>query len=1182
MHGGRSSEHTQNVLSRNMGDQSQTERMPESDLMASSGEETKLGRIECLLWTRSDLTTAQVAAIRFVVQAKLESADGEREMCDQLVELMDLHVPCWRHVEIGSATHQECNVRTFPEGEWAGHVARTISSYAGELQGNADPPRPFAFPDRLEHLLEKHALLFSPRDKGYYTVILWRLAIHKRDRFRRLQNVDDLNRYIDYYQRTLTTDLPSVAQRCDIMFHIAAGCMHRHTRLGQVSDLNITIEMCEALIIADPNLSMMYQHLCNLATSLMHRFDCGGDITDLDCAIIAGHDAIEEIPPSKEEDRLLCFANLATAYSRRFSYKGVFADLSKAIGVFEEAMASTARPPAALIQNFAIALVSRYRLLGAASDLDTAIEYFERSVKLWTRDDFDGNSSINDLAATLVMRFEDRGDISDLNRAITCYRQLLSKLPVGSLGRRYCLGNLADALRVRYHHLDNVSDLDTSIYYNVQVLNLHPEGHPERHLCLNNLAIALMTRFHCTRNVSDLDACIACHKEVLRTTSTSNPNRTRTLNNFGMALRVKYGHTHDLEDLNRAIEGLEMVLADLTGGDPTRPVILFNLGDAFEERYGRTNDPDDLDRCIQYRQDGIRFCPSSHPKHCTFLRRLTGARFRQIKVSGKTASRMEIQSLVDSLGHAAGAVASPSVDRLGAACEWATYARGYKQSCTMKAYEAMLDLLDVAVARDHSLEDRHASLASLNVLRTAKRLVVEAAAYAIERGDPMRAVEFLEHGRAVVLGQLSRYRTPVAELRAVNPTLADRLSELGRQLEGGASAQKSVTRGEFEDDISRYQRVSIEWNATLSEIRSLAGFETFLQPTPFSVLQEAAAEGPVIVVNIAAGRSDALIVCKKGVPVVVDLAAASAECVSNMTVQLTRALSQPGGSKREREISGVLRDVWEIIVKPIVDALQEKLCLPRKSRIWWCPTAGVSRLPLHAAGNYARRDENVADLYISSYTPTLGALIRGRRGAGSRGVGGMLVVGQGDTPGQVALPAVREEIERIQERVPDARVVEGSNGTLGTVLRGVTEHSWVHFSCHGHINHEQPFRSHFALHDEPLHVLDLVEQRLPNAELAVLSACHSAAGDRYTPDEFVHLAAAMQFAGFQGVVGTMWAMADVDGPTLASEFYKDMIKKGGKRKGSGNVAAALRKAVKEMRKAKVPLSRWVNFVHFGV
>jgi CHAT domain-containing protein len=75
---------------------------------------------------------------------------------------------------------------------------------------------------------------------------------------------------------------------------------------------------------------------------------------------------------------------------------------------------------------------------------------------------------------------------------------------------------------------------------------------------------------------------------------------------------------------------------------------------------------------------------------------------------------------------------------------------------------------------------------------------------------------------------------------------------------------------------------------------------------------------------------------------------------------------------------------------------------------------------------------------------------------------------------------------------------------------------------------------------------DLIKARLSNAEFAFLSACHSAAINiDNTPDEAIHLAAALQFCGFRSVVGTLWAMADVDGPDVAEDFYGYMFREPG-------------------------------------
>jgi CHAT domain-containing protein len=97
-----------------------------------------------------------------------------------------------------------------------------------------------------------------------------------------------------------------------------------------------------------------------------------------------------------------------------------------------------------------------------------------------------------------------------------------------------------------------------------------------------------------------------------------------------------------------------------------------------------------------------------------------------------------------------------------------------------------------------------------------------------------------------------------------------------------------------------------------------------------------------------------------------------------------------------------------------------------------------------------------------------------------------------------------------------------------------------------------------------------------------LSACHSAAIDiDNTPDEAIHLAAALQFCGFRSVVGTLWGMVDIDGPDIAEDFYRYMFREAGGAGDFRDSAAALNHATREMRKRGVPIDRWINFIHIG-
>jgi len=112
---------------------------------------------------------------------------------------------------------------------------------------------------------------------------------------------------------------------------------------------------------------------------------------------------------------------------------------------------------------------------------------------------------------------------------------------------------------------------------------------------------------------------------------------------------------------------------------------------------------------------------------------------------------------------------------------------------------------------------------------------------------------------------------------------------------------------------------------------------------------------------------------------------------------------------------------------------------------------------------------------------------------------------------------------------------------------------------------------------------DIVQSELPVAKFAFLSAGHTAElTEGSVTYEVIHLAAAVQFCGFRSMVGTMWAMADVDGGELARSYYESVFLE--KRQGGRyceRTAEALRDAVKKLRtKDGMTLERWVDFVHY--
>lgn len=366
----------------------------------------------------------------------------------------------------------------------------------------------------------------------------------------------------------------------------------------------------------------------------------------------------------------------------------------------------------------------------------------------------------------------------------------------------------------------------------------------------------------------------------------------------------------------------------------------------------------------------------------------------------------------------------------------------------------------------------------------------------------------------------------------------------------------------------------------VAEIRALPGFDSFLCPLPYDRLQEAARKGPVIIVNINFRRSDAIVVHPELPPSVVPLPLATPDDVARLGGVLG---PDPGKADEYRTIE-MLRELWRSIVRPVADHLVgPPHFLPIPCRIWWCPVGEASKLPLHAAGPFEVNKSNLYDMFASSYTPTLSALIHARRPKSQdTPQPKLLVVAQANTPNMKSIPHVHTERACIVKYAPHANVLEDAAGTRDAVLRGIAESTWVHLACHGTHNRFSPFLSHFSVHDGAISLLDLVKADLPHAEVAFLSACHSARVSQDLPDEFLHPAGVLLFAGFRSVVGSMWAVADEVGPIVAENFYKRTWGGDGSRRDATKVASAMRSVTAKLEGIReVPFAQAINLVHFG-
>lgn len=261
---------------------------------------------------------------------------------------------------------------------------------------------------------------------------------------------------------------------------------------------------------------------------------------------------------------------------------------------------------------------------------------------------------------------------------------------------------------------------------------------------------------------------------------------------------------------------------------------------------------------------------------------------------------------------------------------------------------------------------------------------------------------------------------------------------------------------------------------------------------------------------------------------------------------------------------------------------QRKLPVQELPRLTWCTTGVLSFLPLHAAGCYGGTEPKLSDLAVSSYTPTLSALLSPVAPASSL-CSGVLAVGQESTNGFGNLPYTVHELAAIMVHANEtpSLQLDGANATVAAVLKAMDEYSWVHLACHATQNKEDPSQSAFHLHDGGLTLSTITGRSFRNKGLAFLSACQTASGDEKLPDEAVHLAAGMLMAGYPSIIATMWAIQDTDGPQVARGVYADLLKDG--KMDYTEASRALHQAVAGLRDmvGECSFDRWVPFIHIG-
>ncbi|KAG9119532.1 hypothetical protein FRC07_005404, partial [Ceratobasidium sp. 392] len=537
-------------------------------------------------------------------------------------------------------------------------------------------------------------------------------------------------------------------------------------------------------------------------------------------------------------------------------------------------------------------------------------------------------------------------------------------------------------------------------------------------------------------------------------------------------------------------------------------------------------------------------------------------------------------------------VVNPCV-QLDCAWKWANTSLRLNLS-PLEAFRTAFALLPSLVWLGQTTQARYSIMNSIRDLSPA------AAAWAISVGSYDIALEWLEQGCSVIWRQMLQLRTPFDDLAAVDPELANELKDTASQLDiAGSPTFVTGTISEpgvsLESQAQHHHGLALRWEKLLAAARGLSGFHDFLLPTKAHKLKRTARDGPIVLINTHSTRCDALIILPQSEDVFhVPLPMFSQEKLTYVRTECV-AFSRHGGEVRRpkftpRETQNVLKPLaflWSDVVEPVLSRLSyiSKDISKTLPHVTWCGTGALSLLPLHAAGLYDGQSPNAFDLVVSSYTPTVAALLSpAEQGAGPNS--GLIAVGQGATPGQSPLPQTVEELNVIEKYVSPShfRRLTGASATVAATLDAMEAHSWVHFACHAHATQDRknPQHSGFYLHDGELTLQEIAKRAFKNKGLAFLSACQTAAGDHDLPSEATHLAAGMLTAGYRSVIASLWSIVDEDGPVVAEGVYAELTKDG--KMDHTHAARALHKAVGALRKqvGVGAIERWAPFIHMGM
>ena len=851
------------------------------------------------------------------------------------------------------------------------------------------------------------------------------------------------------------------------------------------------------------------------------------------------------------------------------------ANLEQAIRCYQEALRfwtpETAPLDYAMTQNNLGLVYSEMPTGDRATNLKQAIRYFQEALRFRTpvTAPLDYALTQNDLGnAYSELPTGDRA--ANLEQAIRYFQEALRFLTPEAAPLDYAMtqNNLGEAYR-ELPTGDRASNLTMAIECYQQALRFWtPEMAPlDYALTQNNLGNAYR-ELPTGDRTANLEQAIECYRQALhfRTPEAAPLDYATTQNNLGIAYSEM--PTGDrATNLEQAIRYFQEALRFRT---PEAAPLKYattqnNLGAAYSNL--PTGDRvTNLERAIQCYQEALRFwTPEADPLKYAGTQNNLGNAYSDLPTGDRAAN------LVQAINCYQQALRFYTPEAEPFKCRGITRTLAHLHF-SQGAWDAALGAYRVAMDVGEQIYRVGLSTTSKAAEASESAALYPHAAFAAVRcGETAEAFLILERGKTRLLSEALRLRVP-------RPAkVPDEIWSLFEQAGTAVRAEKALMVAEARDPVQAYeahvqaaQAANAALRAAIEQVRTYAPHFLEEIDLPTFGAQFLDEQTALIAFCITEQGSMGFVVSQHGQEKVQVV-----EVLTFTQTDLRHLLIE--GDTNGRSIGGWLGayasyltyhtipafKTWQETITRVLMKLGERLLSPILStlpvdikRIIFLPSAELFQFPLHAVPISGSDGELLCDRYEVSYAPSIKVLADARAR-----------VRQGVVPQLYAVINPEEDprlLFTVTEGTSIARLFVqhtldlGRTGTKERVLARARGQTYMHFSCHGSYDWNNPPASGLNLADERLTLADLQrgEVDLSTTRLVTLSACETGITDvmRGSAEEYVGIPAGFLLAGAPCVVSSLWSVSDLSTALLMEQFYRSHLNSG------MEFAAALREA----------------------